>query len=250
MGASYPTKLILAFRSGGICAKCKKPLTVDSESGDSPSHVGEAAHIAGEEPDAARYDANMSDNVRNGYKNLIYLCSGCHSTIDARPQGERDYPVERLLQMKKEHEETVREQMLDAFPDVGFPEFVEATKWAQQFSALDVCSDYSLLPVDQKLTRNKISLANRAVIASGLSIAKEVSKYINALALGDDNFPERLKAGFLEEYYRLIKTKCSGDSLFEGMCCFAQRGMKKQVERTAGLAVLIHFFETCEVFEK
>lgn len=252
MGASYPTKLILAFRSGGVCAICKKPLTVDSQSGGSPSNVGEAAHIAGEERGAARYDERMTDDVRNGYKNLIYLCSCCHTIIDAKLQGERDYPVERLLKIKEVHEGSVRKQMLDAFSDVGFPELAEATKWAQQFSALEASSDYSLLTVDKKLERNSISIENRAVIASGLSVANEVDKYIKIVAAAqpDDNFPERLKAGFLEEYNRLVRLKCEGDSLFEGMCSFAQKGMKRQVDKTAGLAVLIHFFETCEVFKK
>ena len=49
MGASYPTKILLAFRSGGICAfpGCAKPLVYTAILGeDTP--VGEAAHIKGE----------------------------------------------------------------------------------------------------------------------------------------------------------------------------------------------------------
>lgn len=46
MGASYPTRIILAFRSGGVCAfpKCGKHLTYDAQVGDD-TYVGEAAHI-------------------------------------------------------------------------------------------------------------------------------------------------------------------------------------------------------------
>lgn len=63
--------------------------------------------------------------------------------------------------------------------------------------------------------------------------------------------PERLKEGFLIEYHRLKKTKeLSADELFDLMCRFAQRGLHRQIERTAGLAVLVYLFETCEVFEK
>jgi hypothetical protein len=62
MGASYPTRIILAFRSGGRCAfqNCPKHLTYESKVGDD-IYVGEAAHIRGEKPSAARYDATMTD---------------------------------------------------------------------------------------------------------------------------------------------------------------------------------------------
>lgn len=257
MGVYESIKRALAFRSGNICAKCHKELTVDYSDGTVKA-IGQCAHIEGEhggnpafnKPPAARYNPSMTDQERNSFPNLIYLCSNCHTEIDKIPEGERDFPVSVLRNLKSAHESTVRKAIIDAFPEVGFNELAEATKWARQFSALEASPDYSLLPVDKKLKRNGISIENRAVIAAGLSVANEVAKYIKIVAQADDHFPEKLKAGFLEEYYRLVKLDCKGDSLFEGMCCFAQKGMKRQVDKTAGLAVLIHFFETCEVFEK
>lgn len=62
--------------------------------------------------------------------------------------------------------------------------------------------------------------------------------------------PERLKAGFLEKYWRLKREGVRGGDLFEMMCQFAQQGFQRQAQRSAGLAVLIHLFEACEVFEK
>ena len=257
MGVPESIRRALAFRSGNLCAKCHKELTVDYSDGTVKT-IGECAHIEGEhggnpvahKPPAARYNPSMTDQERNSFPNLIYLCSNCHAEIDKIPEGERDFPVSLLRNMKSVHESTVRKAMIEAFPEVGFDELAEATKWAQQFSALEASSDYSLLAVDKKLERNSISIENRAVIASGLSVADEVAKYIKIVAQADDHFPERLKAGFLEEYNRLVRLKCEGDSLFEGMCSFAQKGMKRQVDKTAAMAVLIHFFETCEVFEK
>ena len=35
---------------------------------------------------------------------------------------------------------------------------------------------------------------------------------------------------------------------FELMCAFAQRGLRKQGDRTAGIAVLVYLFEICDVF--
>lgn len=255
MSASYPTKLLLAFRSGDQCAICRKRLTIDSAKGG-PYSVGEAAHIAGENDGkgktkrSARYDPSMIDDERNHYDNMIYLCGTCHTTIDAVPQGEQDYSVERLKQTKLGHEQAVRHAMLDAFADVGFPELQEATHWAITVQPSAVSGDYSLLKVEDKIKKNDLAPDARGVIAMGLGVASEVSRYIESVAQTDVEFPERLKAGFLEEYWRLKKEGVNGGNLFELMCRFAQQGFQRQAQRSAGLAVLIHLFEACEVFEK
>ncbi len=257
MSASYPTKLLLAYRSGDFCALpgCNRRLTPDTDSGD-PINVGEAAHITGEHDGkgrykrSARYDPNMSDEQRNHFSNLIYLCGTCHTTIDAIPQGENEFPVERLRAIKAEHEAKVRRAMLDAIADVGFPELQEATRWAECIQPSAVTGDYSLLEVEDKIRKNDLDADARGVIAMGLGVAGEVSRYIKSVAQTDTEFPERLKAGFLEEFWRLKKDGVSGGELFELMCRFSQQGFKRQAHRSAGLAVLIHLFEACEVFER
>ena len=257
MSASNATKLLLAYKSGDLCAlpSCSQSLTLASDSGG-PTNVGEAAHIAGENDGkgnrrgSARYDPNMSIEERNHYDNLIYLCATCHTTIDAIPQGEVDYPVDRLRRIKAEHEAKVRKAVLDAFADVGFVELQEATRWVARIQPSAVTSDYSLLRLDQKIKKNDLDDGARAVITMGLSVAADVSSYIESVAQTDAEFPERLKAGFLEEYWRLTKEGNKGTVLFDSMCHFAQQGFSQQAERSAGLAVLIHLFEVCEVFEK
>lgn len=260
MSASSTTKIILAYRSGDICAlpECEKRgrrLSIDSDNGD-PINQGQAAHIAGENSGSgktqksARFDPKMTEPDRNSYHNLIYLCGACHKRIDTIPQGELDYPVDRLKAIKAEHEEKVRQAMLDAFPDVGFVELQEATQWASFVQPSAVTSDYSLLKVEDKIQKNDLDGDARGVIAMGLGVASEVAHYIESVAQTDSEFPERLKAGFLEEYWRLKKNGVNGGDLFELMCRFAQQGFQKQAQRSAGLAVLIHLFETCEVFEK
>ncbi len=93
MAASYPTKIILAFRSGGVCAfpECGKHLTYDAKEGED-TYVAEAAHIRGEEPGAARYDPSMSDAERDNVRNLIYLCTDHHTIID---KVEADWPTSK-----------------------------------------------------------------------------------------------------------------------------------------------------------
>ncbi len=69
-------------------------------------------------------------------------------------------------------------------------------------------------------------------------------------ALIDLDYPQRLKAGFLAEYFRLRREGHRADDLFDLMCEFSQRGLKGQSQRSAGLAVLVYLFEKCDVFEK
>jgi predicted restriction endonuclease len=40
------------------------------------------AHIRGEKPGAARYDASMTDDERHDYANLLLLCPNHHRLID------------------------------------------------------------------------------------------------------------------------------------------------------------------------
>lgn len=248
MSASYPTKVLLAFRSGDTCAfpGCGRALTVDGASAN-PVVTGEAAHIAGEKPDAARYDKSMIDKQRNHYNNLIYLCGDHHTQIDKQ---ESDFPVEKLYEIKVNHERKVRQAMTDAFADVGFPELEEATQWILAIQPQDSDQDFSLIPPEDKLRKNDLGNDSRAVITMGLSVARDVGAYVESISQTEPDFPERLKAGFLSEYYRLIHEGQTGDDLFDLICSFAQRGFERQVQRSAGLAVLVYLFEACEVFEK
>ena len=54
----------------------------------------------------------MPLDQRNAYCNLILLCRNHHKIIDDNENGARDYPADRLQQMKKAHEEWVRNQLI------------------------------------------------------------------------------------------------------------------------------------------
>ena len=247
MGASYPTKIILAFRSGGVCAipKCGKHLTYDAKSGDD-TYVGEAAHIRGEKPGAARYDASMTDAERDHVDNLLYLCTDDHTIIDKVPA---DWPTQTLMDLKASHERQVRQAMEAAFADVTFPELQNAVSWVANQSPSQSGS-FDITSPEEKIKKNALSNGSRHIIAAGLMSRETVADYVEAEAQLDPDFPERLKAGFLEEYFGKRKEGHKGDDLFELMCAFAQRGLHKQADKTAGIAVLVYLFEICDVFEK
>lgn len=247
MAATYPTKVLLAFRSGGICAypTCGKHLTYQAEVGDD-TYVAEAAHIRGEKPNAARYDALMTDEERDSVHNLIFLCTDHHTIID---KVEADWPTAKLHALKSTHEAQVHEAMEKAFVDVEFPELEQAISWVT--SQVPVANgSFDLTPPDEKIKKNDLSNGSRHIIAAGLMSRATVAAYVEAETQLDSDFPERLKAGFLAEYYALRAKGHKGEELFELMCSFAQRGLRKNADRTAGVAVLIYLFEICDVFEK
>jgi hypothetical protein len=248
MSATYPTKLILVHRSGNKCALpgCNRPLSVDGTDGDAAA-TGEAAHISGEKPDAARYDPSMTDEQRNHYGNLIYLCGDCHTTIDKLWQ---DWPLARLLALKANHESVVARAVEFAFTEVAFPELGKAMEWMPGVVPAAGVVDFSLLTPEAKIDKNKLSSGARHVITAGLSSRKVVAEFVAAETQQDPDFPDRLRSGFLAAYHGLRGKGHRNDELFELMCAFAQRGAKTQPQRIAGMAVLVYLFELCDLFEK
>jgi hypothetical protein len=154
MSANYPTKIVLAFRSGGVCAfpKCGQHLTYEAKAGPD-TYVGEAAHIRGEKPNAARYDATMTDEERNDVNNLIYMCATHHTLID---KVENDWPITTLYALKASHEAQVRQAMQDAFADVAFPELERSISWVTS-QAPATGGTFHVIPPDEKIAKNGLS---------------------------------------------------------------------------------------------
>lgn len=70
--------------------------------------IGEIAHIVAEKEDGPRGISPLTLSERNAYPNLLLLCSEHHKFIDDHPE---DYPISRLQDMKREHEQWVREAL-------------------------------------------------------------------------------------------------------------------------------------------
>lgn len=84
---------------GNQCAfpKCTTPLVARAD-----TVLGEVCHIKGEHPGSARYDDTQSEDSRRDFANLIMLCPTHHKVID---DDNRTYTIERLHEMKQEHED-------------------------------------------------------------------------------------------------------------------------------------------------
>lgn len=66
--------------------------------------LGEICHIKGSRPGAKRYDPDQSNGERHSLHNLVFLCRNHHAEVD---NDEETYTVERLQDMKREHEASV-----------------------------------------------------------------------------------------------------------------------------------------------
>lgn len=236
----------LCTQSGNRCAipECKIQLITKKSKKNSKSNVGIMAHIKGENPGSARYDHAMSIKDRNSYENLIYVCSNCHKNIDDQPNV---YTVEKLHKIKEDHEKWVLLSTEKEIPNITFSELDQVSKYLLS-DQIKVSDSYVVIPPHEKIKKNQLSTSTANLITSGLIQANQVEHFIENSP--DIDFGERLKHGFVEEYEKLRKKKISADNLFSHLLDFASGGSSDFKRRAAGLAVLAHLFEICEVFEK
>lgn len=107
MAFSVTISNLLAYRSGYICnnPECNV-LTIGPASKDPllKTKKGEAAHIVGEKPGAARY-RDIGKTHAESDQNGIWLCVACHTLID-KNKGI-DYEEDELVGWKRSHEELI-----------------------------------------------------------------------------------------------------------------------------------------------
>jgi len=94
----------LLLLSGGICAmpECKKRLVEPSG-----GWIGTIAHIIAAEDDGPRADREMPPEKRRAFENLLLLCANHGRLVDDNETGERDFPVARLHEIKRAHEQRI-----------------------------------------------------------------------------------------------------------------------------------------------
>jgi hypothetical protein len=117
------TRKILWARAGGLCSKCRVSLVTEGTDTDDPSVIGEEAHIISEAPSGPRH-ADLPDY--DVYDNLLLLCGNDHKPADDQ---WRHYTVEKLRQIKRDHEAWVESQLASApatapirlVPDPAYP---------------------------------------------------------------------------------------------------------------------------------
>lgn len=234
---------LLHTKSGNHCAMCRR-LLVDGTSNNSAC-LGENAHIYGEKPGSARYDATLSDDYVNSYENLIFLCSACHTKVDTEISN---FPPDKLFNMKEEHEKWVINRLEEGTNGFTFAELEVLAKHLMSIGgASNKKPDYNLLAIEQKIDKNSLQDV-QSEINMGLTKITTVEDYLNRNP--DIYFSERLTDIMVQQYLEL-KSRCADNvEIFNTLWDITSGYYTQFNYRAAGLGILVYFFEKCEVFEK
>jgi len=91
-------KLDTLSRNQCAATDCQNPLIASDEK----TIISNICHIEAANMNGPRYNADMNDDERRHFDNLILLCPECHRIIDNK-DNESKYPVALLKEWKKNH---------------------------------------------------------------------------------------------------------------------------------------------------
>jgi hypothetical protein len=229
----------LHTKSGNRCAKCNIVLVENSVC------IGENAHIYGEKQTSARYDASKSAEYVNSEQNFIFLCCNCHKIIDTEVLS---YPPDKLFSMKEAHEKRVVQALQQGSIDYTFAELQVITAFlVREGGKATGSTNYQWLRLPDKIRKNQLADV-QGYIDMGLLSVSRIENYLNRHP--DPSFADRLTRIFVEKYTALKREEDEPISIFNTLWDFACENQTDYNYRSAGLALLVYFFEKCEVFEK
>jgi hypothetical protein len=110
MSISVKTHKTLWGRAANRCSICRCELVFGATETDDESLVGDACHIVAQKTTGPRGESTLTPEQRNKYVNLILLCKNHHKLVDDQVN---QYGVDRLREIKNEHEKWVRESLQD-----------------------------------------------------------------------------------------------------------------------------------------
>jgi len=101
------TLKLLYARSGNECAfpGCNHPIFSDNG-----VYIAQLCHIESAENGGERYNEKQTDEERNSFSNLLFMCHRHHKETN----NTLEYTGERLKQIKKDHEKNFTEQGKEA----------------------------------------------------------------------------------------------------------------------------------------
>lgn len=234
---------LLHSKSGNRCAMCKIILT--DPTNENAACVGENAHIYGEKPDAARYDASKDEKFVNSEKNLIFLCCNCHKKVDT---DIASYSVEYLFELKREHELWVKQKLEEQSLNYTFAELeVLANYILEEKGNLYFPESFEVLKIEDKIKKNSLETV-QGYITMGLTSNNVIVDFINKYP--SPSFASRLNSIMSNEYKRLRDEGLDSVAIFYELWNMTSGNRDDFVYKAAGLGILTYFFEECEVFER
>ena len=98
------TRKSLWAKSGNRCAICRLELVQDVD-GEESVIIGQECHIISSKTNGPRGNQNLHCLDFDDFENLLLLCANDHTRIDTLSEI---YSVEKLIKLKKSHEEWVK----------------------------------------------------------------------------------------------------------------------------------------------
>ena len=239
---------LLWSRSGGLCGFPECPVICVQPANDNDPSVrtGEIAHIEALSDSGPRANPSLSHQDRNLYDNLILLCATHHTLVDAQPNT---YTVETLRTWKAAQEERHGVLLAQAMRNITFTELDQVTN-ALVNGEQPPISPITVIPPQEKMARNGLTEQSSQLFTMGLLQTQLVKHYVETTSSLDRTFVPRLTSGFIDHYQQQTQAGLQGDALFAEMFRFSAQGRSEYLYKSAGLAVLVYLFESCEVFER
>lgn len=243
MAIKSQDKTILIIKSGGLCGICNQALISSGVESDKP--IGEIAHIKGDKLGSARHDADMSDDDRNSYNNLFYLCPSCHTKID---KDESTYTSDWLYAKKESHEQEVDRRLKELTLDMSYFELEHTLRHLAK-QDYDVPEEsLKIIPPKDKIKKNNLSEKVEGLLQVGLLQSSQIEDFLNKNAEMD--YASKIRNYFVSTYLELKSTGLEADELFYALWNKVNRTNSEAKYLASALSVLAYYFYLCEVFEK
>jgi len=109
MRDNFPPDIVekLAKRVGMLCSNgdCRKPTCGPQDTPTGAINVGVASHITAASPGGPRYNPELTNEMRRGIENGIWLCQTCSKLIDS---DQTRFTVSELQRWKREAEDRAK----------------------------------------------------------------------------------------------------------------------------------------------
>jgi hypothetical protein len=251
---SYNQKTLglLWGNSGNVCAfpGCNQLLTKDKTEKDNPIVIGEIAHIVAfgkNSPVSPRNEDGYPEDQLNEYENLILLCPSHHTIVDKQANT---HTAEDLRNWKKFRESEHARLIVEGYQNVSFIELEQILKAVPLVEQSTNAPDFQLIKISEKVKKNDLSQSSEKLLKLGYQSLNDVENYIQGCASFDTSYPERLKSGFIVLYNEIYKMSLRGDSLLLSLKERIVSNRTDTLLHSAALAVILYYFEKCEIFEK
>lgn len=234
--------------AAGRCAfpGCRKFVLLPGLNGTRAQQVGKIAHIVAHSDNGPRGDPNYPREKLDTYENWILLCPTCHDTVDAHPDR---YSCDYLHQLKNDHEAWVNQLLSSSMTKVTFSELEIAVAGIRYQNDL-VDNSLEVVAPEEKIKINHLSRRTKNALTIGLSQAPLVQSFFIAMEKADGGFEKRLVQGFRNQYLRLKTSGEKPDEIFDDLFRFSSANSPEFPIQAAGLALLSHLFEKCDIFER